>query len=474
MHPDQVHEKATQMGNTSMAFLRSIHGCIHKFPLGVIYYFPTDHAVYDFSRTRIKPLVQKNKVIQDSMEDTDNVGVKRVGRSFMYFRGLKSITAVLSAPADMVVLDEMDRAAPDACEAAYERLSASSFKWILRLSNPTIPDYGINKEFQKSDQRFWLLKCRACGEWTCLEDEFPNCFLRTANMCVPWCKKCHRMLDKNDGAWVAKYPDRVEKHGYHYSQLFSSTVDGIDIWNRYQDAMASGRLQVFYNFKLGMPYASAKEQLTIEMVKACAVKFFPRDPFKSSEPVFMGVDQGRDLHIVFKRLGPLKKILTWFAIEKDFEQLDKYVEKCQICIIDGMPEMRKARELASRHQGKVFLNFYNEHQKGSARWNEEQMTVEENRTESLDASHEMIAKQRIIIPRHDALMDEYAKHCKNMAKRLEEDNETGSKRYVWVKNGDDHFRHADNYAMIAMSSNQGMPNIRILGDESLSEEEAEE
>jgi hypothetical protein len=36
-----------------------------------------------------------------------------------------------------------------------------------------------------------------------------------------------------------------------------------------------------------------------------------------------------------------------------------------------------------------------------------------------------------------------------VAKKLEEDDETGSKRYVYVKLGPDHFRHAYNYEAMA-------------------------
>ena len=44
-----------------------------------------------------------------------------------------------------------------------------------------------------------------------------------------------------------------------------------------------------------------------------------------------------------------------------------------------------------------------------------------------------------------------------MAKKLEEDQETGSKRYVYVRLGPDHFRHAFNYeAMARHSVGQGL------------------
>ena len=50
------------------------------------------------------------------------------------------------------------------------------------------------------------------------------------------------------------------------------------------------------------------------------------------------------------------------------------------------------------------------------------------------------------------MIEEFALHLHNVAKRLEEDEETGSKRYVYVKLGPDHFRHAFNYECIARSS----------------------
>jgi hypothetical protein len=42
-----------------------------------------------------------------------------------------------------------------------------------------------------------------------------------------------------------------------------------------------------------------------------------------------------------------------------------------------------------------------------------------------------------------------ADHLHNTAKKLEEDEETGSKRYVYVKLGPDHFRHSFNYEAMA-------------------------
>ena len=96
------------------------------------------------------------------------------------------------------------------------------------------------------------------------------------------------------------------------------------------------------------------------------------------------------------------------------------------------------------------MNFYSIHQKGSYAWNEAKLVVTCNRTESLDASHREIIEQDIILPRETDIVREFAKHLRNVAKKLIEDGETGSKRYQYIKlGGPDHFRHAFNYEAMA-------------------------
>jgi hypothetical protein len=113
-----------------------------------------------------------------------------------------------------------------------------------------------------------------------------------------------------------------------------------------------------------------------------------------------------------------------------------------------------------RHKGKVFLNYYQEHQKGRYVWNEKDLTVSCNRTESLDSSHNEIMRGEIALPKECGVVNEFARHLHNVAKRLEEDEETGSKRYVYVKLGPDHFRHSFNYEAMAR---QHAPNLLFPG-----------
>jgi hypothetical protein len=58
-------------------------------------------------------------------------------------------------------------------------------------------------------------------------------------------------------------------------------------------------------------------------------------------------------------------------------------------------------------------------------------------------------KGQIILPKECDVVREFAKHLHNTAKKIEENKDTGSKRYIYVKLGADHFRHAFNYEAMA-------------------------
>jgi hypothetical protein len=165
--PHVVLCKAAQVGGTTWAVLRSIHTCV--VGLDVMDFFPTRTDVLDFSRARVNPLLAENPFLAKLMTDTDTMGVKRIGDAHLYFRGMQSNVGMKSVPADLIVFDELDEAEPRAKTMARERLGHSDYKRIIELSNPSLPDYGIDEVFQKSDQRHWHVKCPGCGAWTALE-----------------------------------------------------------------------------------------------------------------------------------------------------------------------------------------------------------------------------------------------------------------------------------------------------------------
>lgn len=451
-HPSQVEMKAAQMGNTTRALLRSMFVCLYLEIVGLLYLFPSRTGVSDFSRTRVAPLVDNNPdAIGQYVRDTDSIGLKRIKGVNFIMRGTKSEEGLRSDPCDFTLYDEYDLMPAGVRAVAQERMSHSDLCWEHILSNPTIPDFGVDREFQLTDQRYWLLKCRKCGKHTCLEDHIdksgrPLCLAELRGQVVRLCMHCRdAALDPAQGEWVAKRPGVTDRRGYHYSQLFSQFPAAAPD-KLLAEFETTRNLPAFFNYKLGLPYVEAENRLSVEEVLALCGTHGIASSDKG--PCYMGVDQGSRLHVVIVKRSPdrvihLGEYLAW-------EELDRLMEAFRVAraVVDWQPEKRPARAFAERHRGRVFLNYYHPNMKGACRWNEGNLTVDVDRTESLDASHSHLRKGGETLPRDCKPVREFAEHAHNTAKKLE-DKDDGGKFYTWLKLGADHYRHAYNYAFMA-------------------------
>jgi len=451
-----VLSKAAQIGGTTWAILRSIYACITG--LNVVYFFPTRTDVIEFSKSRVTPLLADNRFLSKMMTDTDTAGLKKIGDSYLYLRGMQSTVGMKSVPADMIVFDELDETSPAAKAMAKERLAHSDYKRIVELSNPSLPHYGIDEQFQKSDQRHWTLKCPHCGHWTAPAKKFPMKLGRDVRIIRPRkdgthylaCIKCSRELDIANGEWVADFPDRPI-HGYRISQLFSSKIDPGEILEDYRTTRFPDR---FYNLKIGVPWADLETRLDMMSVLSLCTETTMEESSDSGICV-MGVDTGKKLHVVILRVDEVEdckqKHLIHVRTCNDFSELDLLMErfKIQRCVIDGLPETHATRDFANRYVRKVFLCFFNEHQRGKPNWDYRSLTVQVNRTESLDASRAAVRDKLVTLPRRQPIVEEFAKHMAADARMLDENEETGEKRYRYVRTGADHFSLAFTYALLA-------------------------
>lgn len=466
--------KATQMTFTESEVIDSLHGCINRmYPRGVLYLFPTKDDVTDFSASRFKPLITENPTtIGRYVNDTNRENLKRVGSGFLFFRSAslsrdiqkshKTSTKLKSIPTDKTVFDEMDEMDQAARGLAIKRMERSEVKKESYLANPTLNDFGVDRVYEsESDRRIWDIKCSKCGKHSCLELHFPACLERLKDgRVIRLCPKCRdRELYPKDGIWVPRNPSRSDwMEGFWISHLNNIFTDPREILDTYEklEWMKPYEVTQFWNLVMGMGHVSAENRLTIQQVfDLCSNEGITN---KDPGPCYMGVDQGNDLHVVIgKRSFQKAGRLVHLGIYRNWEDLDPLMKYFQVsrCVVDALPETRNARAFAERHRGKVYLNYYNQHQKGSYAWNEKELIVSCNRSESLDASHKEIMDQAVILPKQCEIVQKFAQHMHNVAKKLEEDEETGSKRYVYVKLGPDHFRHAFNYEAIARGFGAG-------------------
>ena len=467
--PRQVFLKGAQVGVTSVVMIKTLHGLItNRYPQGVLYLFPSRGDVLDFSRGRFAPLINDNECVAKYVQDTDSQTIKRIGKAMLYLRGARSTAKVggfkrtssqlKSVPVDRVVFDEADEMEYGMIDLAKDRLSHSSIKEEIYLSTPTIPGWGVDSLFQNSDQRHWLIRCSKCGGETCLELEFPNCLEELSDgKVIRLCQRCRdNEIYPKDGQWISSYPGRAKDIvGWRISQLNSLYVDPGKILQLYQDP-PHGNISEVYNSKLAQAHISAENRLTVsEILELCGDKPIAEN---DTGPCFLGADVGNLIHCVIgKRHWNKKGQIVYIGAFPDWNHLDILMKRFNVCraVIDALPETRLAREFAQQHKGKVSLCFYQEHQKGTYNWKERESIVAANRTEALDASHNELAQGKIILPRECETLHEFARQCSNVARVLKTDHDIGLSRYVYLKMGNDHYRHAQSYESMARGFGAG-------------------
>jgi len=459
----QCYMKGSQMGFTQVCLIQSLYGqIVGTYKQGVLYLMPSTLDVGDLTKSRFNPLIQDNpKQIGVFVQDTDAVSIKKVGKSMLYLRGARSTSKIegikrsssqlKSIPVDRVVFDECDEMDPAMIDLALERMGHSEIQEEIYLSTPSIPDFGIDKLYQDSDQRIWMIRCQHCGTETCLELEFPGCLVDTVSGVIRGCKKCKKEIYSRDGHWVARYPERSKDMvGWWISQLNSAYIEPGAILKAFNEP-PHGNLTEVYCSKLGMAYIPAENRLTTADVYACC----GQDAMltKEKNPCAMGVDIGRELHVVVgfrAREGTLE--VCYLARVTSFNDVHDIAKRfnVQCAVVDMEPETRKARDFQESESFEVFLCDYIHSIKTGPQWDESKLTVKVHRTETLDASHELFTKPgSLILPRRSDEVDIFALQSKNTAKVLEEDQETGSREFKYRKLGPDHYRHSLNYFWLA-------------------------
>jgi len=348
-----------------------------KYTRGVIYFMPTQKNVTDFVKTRVNPIIMSNPHIV--VDETDNVTVKMINSVPILFRGMRTNIALKSAPADCVVFDEVDEADPAAVEMAEKRMSASSFRHRVDLSNPTFPDYGVDRAYQESDQRVWSLRCPVCDKWAQPDLHFPHelgksvpCIGRKkSGRLYLRCEFCRGELDpRASGQWVPQFKSSHRPHGYWMSQLTRPQVDLKKLLHKYQTTELP---QQFFNLDIGIPWVDSENKLSEKDVLALCDSTLRRE--KSHEgPCTMGVDTGKHFHYVITTWNKArtKRVLVTAGTVTSWRDLSDLVSRfgVTLCVIDAQPLIHDTKNWIQAHKPVAYGIYFNEHQKTKAKWDD--------------------------------------------------------------------------------------------------------
>lgn len=488
--------KSAQMGLTEWAINYTFY-TVDVLKRDVLYVLPTALNASDFSKSRFNTALIYSPYLKSLFTDTNTVGLKQAGGVNLYIRGSRGDSNLKSIPVSVLVLDEADEMDQKQIWLALERLSGQVHKRVLALSTPTIPRRGIHLLYEQGSQEHFYFTCPRCGRKT--ELVFPDCLEicgesltdpEVARSCLR-CKECGGLLTHEDkvdwlgstGHWEPT-TSVTDHRSFYINQLYSYTVSPKELAVAYFRGFGDEAANVeFHNSKLGLPFIPDGGQVTDTEIDLAVTSHKPytkggERPKRGGERcIVMGVDQGKELHIVVAEYltrggkgldlnaATVCKVLWEGKLPGDnFEGLDRMMREWQIlaCVIDADPQINDARRFARRFPGYAYLCRYRRGVTGK----ESQISEEDtnapiatvDRTNWLDATMGRFHSERVQLPAD--VSHEFREHMKALVRTYEKD-EVGNPRATYLNTGPDHFAHALNYCEIALPLAAGI----VSGDD---------
>lgn len=473
---DDMHEnlgviKPSQVGLTEIQIRKVLAWARRNDGVGVIYTMPNDEMRSRVSQTRIRPIIDNDKVFNTEFdaEGVRQKGLIQLGQSFVYLTGAKEGDAT-SIPADFVANDEIDLTDEEMLKLFRSRLQGSKYKINQKFSTPTYPKAGINKDYVDSDQMEYMLRCPHCNhqqipDFTRKFCEIPGIgdrheslieeidleSLETIDLRGAFikCEKCERPLDVGafeNREWVPRYPSRSDiSRGYRIRPFTAANLDIRYLVRELLEYKKLGSLRRFYNTVLGEAYIDDSIALNEEMVRGQLIK--QTGWTYNGQPVFMGLDMGLQCHMV---LGIYNPIDGWLVFHWEVVPATQIVARVQEVAklynivggaVDRFPYTPTSIEIRSVTKGKVTPVEYRGPTELTVRENEltpEESYAQVNKTATLDEVAKFIRSKTMSFVN-------YGEKGPLIIKQLTDNvrHEEDEKKPVWKKQtGDDHFFHA--------------------------------
>lgn len=480
---EQVHMKSTQCGWSTGAIRQALFWA-DVYAWSVLYTFPTDTELADFSRKRIKPIIRASEHLRGRMlsDQVDNVGQKQIGQGWISFRGLQR--PVDSIDVDAILIDEYDTSDQAVITDTEYRLSgAESADIIRRIGVPSIPGFGIDMHYENSDQRVWVVRCGACNHWNALKGYEAFCQNVDVGVVALVCAECRRPIDVRLGEWVAKYPDRPVR-GYHAPKLLVPGRKVLERLIRNSRRTRPDEVEAFHRRDMGEAYAPAEGRLSLEAVRACVrPELRPEQAVVSHNLRTMGVDvaSARACNVTIEEslddehaIGRKVFVGTVGGTANEvFRELCRLMEVfgVHMCCIDNEPDGMFSRAFAARFPGRVYRADFFTPAPGARKeadvWNvlDDEQFVSLWRTRLYDATFERYRLQRVLLPPLELIDPDFPTHLGNLYRRKVElqaaagrrrgvqatsDMGTGRFRVDYVRTGPEDYAQCEAYNVAAI------------------------
>ena len=464
LSPMQCWMKGAQVGASESIIVKVLR-VIQMFAISSIYTFPTGDLMQKFVQGKVNPIIDANPAFKNTTDKTDNLYMKRIGKSNCIFSGAEKESQAIAFSSDLNIHDEIDTSNQKIIKQFKSRLQASKVKWEWLFSHPSLPEVGIHQAWQISDQKHWFVTCDNGHEeymnWPESVDIEKSCFI---------CKKCGVELtntQREQGRWIAKYriSDARPYSGYWIPLFIASWVTAKEIITA-----SKGDQYTFYTRVLGLPYTQGGDKVNLkDILKNCINEVNDQEG-----RIVIGVDTGLPIwYVIGNRQG-----IFYNGSCKDYEELKALMRRypTAIMVIDQGGDLIGSRQMRELFQGRVFLCHYQRDRKTLqlVKWgaNDETGNVTVDRNRMIQMVIDEFRDKRIPLNGTEEEWYDVALHFTHIY-RVQEENALGVQESKWERFDDDHFVHAITYWRTGMSrfGNQGAKIF--MGDQTYMKESPE-
>mgnify|MGYP006425790175 CR=1 FL=1 len=269
-----VFMKSAQVGATE-AGLNWLGFIIHHAPGPALLVMPTVETAKRNSRQRIDPMIEdtpalREKILPARARDSGNTVLsKDFPGGVLVMTGANSAVGLRSMPARYLMLDEVDgypasvdeEGDPISIAEARARTYAHRRK-VLIVSTPTVAGVSrVEQEWEKSDQRRYMVPCPECGGMQWLQFQRLNWAEDRPDDAHYVCEHCDARIEERHKTWMLANGEWTatsdhgdgETVGFHINGLYSPVgwLSWSEIARQWLAATTDDARRVFTNTILG-------------------------------------------------------------------------------------------------------------------------------------------------------------------------------------------------------------------------------
>lgn len=465
-HPFLVGIKLSQVGFTEIQIRKAL-AFLHKYDgTTLIYTLPDLKMQKQVSATRLKPLVNSSPMLEKKENETRTSEIYQFGSSFLHCALCGESTAT-SIPADFIMIDELDLSDPEMVALLNSRLQNSDFKIKQRFSTPTFFDYGVDADYNLSDQHDYVVKCEHCNhvqapdyDWRFVDipgrtEEMEDIVkditdLNVLNLDLEnakvVCEKCRKPLNLlGNRWWQPNFPSRKNIRGYKVRPFTTDRLPISYITMSLLDYKRKQKLRRGVNTVLGRPFEDGESRLYESDIREC-LKGENLPLVGKDTPVFLGCDIGLICHLTLgiENKGKLRVIKVITIPHKILRETMKVLREnyniVQGCT-DRYPYTPLVEDIRDDSNGVIVPVAYSGDRSYSPKKqpNGEQLDYYDvSRTFMADLVAEGIKKHELEIYGYTNYTESLVEHLRNMVR-----DERPDQAAVWRKIAtNDHFFHS--------------------------------